>query len=78
VEDSRQIEEYVLNIDSTTANEIQTAMEQLRSAGAIKPLTVNTPDEDIKKGAPATFETRIAFDNSNFFVQKSRRSRNLK
>ena len=77
VTDRSQIMNWVMNIDSKEANLIKEGMDNLRAQGAIKPITVQSPQSLIDQGSPATFETPITLDASNFFGLKSFRSRNL-
>lgn len=77
VEDRSQIMNWVMNIDSQEANIIKQGMDQLRSQGGIRPITVQSPQSLIEQGSPATFETPITLDASNFFGLKSFRSRTL-
>jgi hypothetical protein len=34
----------------------------------VKPLKLKASEEQIKKGAPASYEVPVTFDTSNFFV----------
>jgi hypothetical protein len=47
--------------------EIQEKLSELRLQAQIAPLKIKTTEEQIKKGAPASFEVPVTFDNSNFF-----------
>ena len=76
-EDRSQIMNWVMNIDSQQANIIKQGMDQLRAQGGIRPITVQSPQSLIEQGSPATFETPITLDASNFFGLKSFRSRTL-
>jgi len=40
----------------------------LRSQGAVKPLKLKSTEEQIKKGAPASYDVPVTFDTANFFV----------
>ena len=48
--------------------EIEGKLTMLRGQGAVKPLKMKATEEQIKKGAPATYEVPVTFDTSNFFV----------
>ena len=48
--------------------EIETKIMVLRTQGAVKPLKLKATEEQIKKGAPATYDVPITFDTANFFV----------
>jgi LEA14-like dessication related protein len=62
------IKEFCNNCESKLINEIQTGLGNIRTQAQIKPLKVEATEEQIKKGAPATYEIPVTFDNSNFFV----------
>ena len=68
VTDHKQIAEFLQNADSVFVNEVQDLMIKLRSQAQIKPLKMKSSEEQIKKGAPVSFDVPITFDNSNFFV----------
>jgi len=68
VEDQDQIKEFLHNADSKTVNDLQNKMLEIRNQAQVKPIKLKTTEEQIKKGAPVTFETPLTFDNSNFFV----------
>ena len=68
VTDHKQIIEFLQNADSVFVNEVQDLMIKLRSQAQIKPLKMKSSEEQIKKGAPVSFDVPITFDNSNFFV----------
>ena len=68
VEDKTQIQEFLNNADSKVVNEMQDEMIKLRSQAQVKPITLKSTEEQVKKGAPVTFTVPLTFDNSNFFV----------
>ena len=68
VNDPAQIKEFMENANAKLIKEIETKMIALRSQGAVKPLKLKATEEQIKKGAPATYEVPITFDTANFFV----------
>ena len=68
VEDQDQIKEFLHNADSKTVNNLQDKMLEIRNQAQTKPIKLKASEEQIKKGAPVTFETPLTFDNSNFFV----------
>jgi len=68
VTDKAQIVDFLQNADSVFVNEVQDKMIELRSQAQIKPLKMKSTEEQIKKGAPVSFDVPITFDNSNFFV----------
>ena len=67
VSDPAQIKEFVDNANATVIKEIEKKMMVLRSQGAVKPLKMKATEEQIKKGAPVTYEVPVTFDTSNFF-----------
>ncbi len=67
VVDRAQIIEFCNNADAKTVTEIQAKLSDLRVQAQIPPLKIKTADEQIKKGAPASFEVPVTFDSSNFF-----------
>lgn len=68
VSDPIQIKSFVENAGAKKIKEIENALIEMRSQGAVKPFTVKSDEEQIKKGAPITYEVPLTFDNSNFFV----------
>ena len=68
ITDPAHIKEFVDNANATLIKEIETKLTDLRSQGAVKPLKLKATEEQIKKGAPATYEVPVTFDTSNFFV----------
>lgn len=68
VSDPVQIKDFVENAGAKKIKEIENALIEMRSQGAVKPFTVKSDEEQIKKGAPITYEVPLTFDNSNFFV----------
>ena len=67
VVDRAQIIEFCNKTDSRTINEIQDKLSELRLQAQMAPLKIKSTEEQIKKGAPASFEVPVTFDNSNFF-----------
>ena len=68
VSDPAQIKEFVENVNTTVINELQDRLAEVRRIGQVKPLRIKATEDQIKKGAPATFEVPVTFDTSNFFV----------
>lgn len=77
VEDAEYIRQFVTNIDYKLGDEIKKHVEKYAKLGAVPPVTVQTPEEHIKEGAPASYTVPISLDNSNFFVSKSFQPRSL-
>jgi len=67
VVDRAQIIEFCNNADTKTITEIQEKLSSLRVQAQIPPLKIKTTEDQIKKGAPASFEVPVTYDNSNFF-----------
>ena len=68
ISDPTHIKEFVENANATIIKEIETKLTSLRGQGAVKPLKLKATEEQIKKGAPASYEVPVTFDTSNFFV----------
>ncbi len=67
VSDSAQISEFIENADAKLVHELEAALVKIRQQGSLKPMTAKATEEQIKKGAPATYQVPITFDNANFF-----------
>jgi hypothetical protein len=68
ITDPMHIKEFVENANAVLVKEIEDKLTKLRGQGAVKPLKIKATEEQIKKGAPATYEVPVTFDTSNFFV----------
>ncbi len=68
ITDPAHIKEFVDNANATLIKEIEQKLTELRGQGAVKPLKLKATEDQIKKGAPATYEVPVTFDTSNFFV----------
>ena len=68
ITNAAHIKEFVDNANATVIKEIETKLMDLRTQGAVKPLKLKASEEQIKKGAPASYEVPVTFDTSNFFV----------
>jgi len=78
VVDRLYIKDFVYNMETSTAKEIQKHIDAQNDIGRVPALTVQTNEEFVKQGAPKTFETPITFDTANFFALESFRSRTTK
>lgn len=67
VSNKMHIDEFVKNADKEFFNVITNHLETQRSKYTIKPLTIESTEEDKEKGVPATYDIPITFDQSNFF-----------
>ena len=68
ITDPAHIKEFVENANAVLVKEIEDKVADLRGQGAVKPLKLKASEEQIKKGAPATYEVSVTFDTANFFV----------
>ena len=68
VTDPAQIKEFVEKANATLIKELQDKLIDLRTQGAVKPVKLKATEEQIKKGAPVTYEVPVTFDTANFFV----------
>ena len=69
--DRGYINEFVDNMQAEMANKIKAHLDGQNGIGKIKPITVQVPEDMVKKGAPTSFQTPLSLDNSNFFVRRS-------
>ena len=67
VVDKGQIKDFCDNCDAKVINEIQDELAIIRSQAQIKPIKLQSTEEQIKKGAPTSYEVPVTFDSSNFF-----------
>ena len=56
------------NGDAKLIAEIQKNLARLRMQGSAPSVKMKSTEEDIKKGAPASYEVPVTFDTANFFV----------
>jgi hypothetical protein len=68
VTDREQIKQFIENADAKLVKELETKLVDIRQQGSIRPFKARATEEQIKAGAPATYEVPITFDNANFFV----------
>ena len=68
VTDKTAILDFIKNADAKIVRELENKLGDIRQQGSIKPVKVKATEEQIKAGAPATYEVPITFDNANFFV----------
>jgi hypothetical protein len=67
VKNPAHIREFVENADAKVYNAIKKHIEELKDKFTTKPFKVESTPEEIKAGAPATYDVPIVFDQSNFF-----------
>ena len=68
ITDPVYIKEFVDNATATLIKEIETKLSDLRAQGAVKPLKLKATEEQIKQGAPVSYEVPVTFDTANFFA----------
>ena len=68
VVDKAQIKEFCDNCDAKVINEIQDELARISSQAQIKPVKLQSTEDQIKKGAPTSYEVPVTFDSSNFFA----------
>lgn len=68
VTDRTQIKEFVDNVSKEFFGAIMEHLEENRKAFQLAPQKVTSTEEEVKQGAPETYEVPIAFDSSNFFA----------
>ena len=68
VTDRAQIKQFIENADAKLVKELENKLIDIRQQGSIKPFKARATEEQIKAGAPVTYEVPITFDNANFFV----------
>ena len=68
VKDPAAIAEFCNNCDAKIINEIQDLLADIRRQAQIPPIKMQSTEEQIKKGAPVSYEIPVTFDNSNFFA----------
>ena len=65
------IQEFVYNMDIETANTIKKHIATLSNAGEAPPVKIKTTQEQRDAGGPEEYESKIQFNNSDFFALKS-------
>ena len=68
ITDQAQISEFINNANAKLIKDIESKIISLRSQGAVKPLKMKATEDQIKKGAPASYDVPVTFDTANFFV----------
>ena len=68
ISDPAHIKEFVENANAVLVKEIEGKLTAIRNQGAVKPLKMKATEDQIKKGAPTSYEVPVTFDTSNFFV----------
>lgn len=68
VTNPQHLKEFLENADKDIYKAIITHIDSQRDKFTLKPLQVNLMPEDIERGAPASVQIPITFDQSNFFA----------
>ena len=68
VTDPAHITEFIAKSEKNFYSAVMEHVQKQRDSFSIKPIKVTSTPEDIKAGAPATFEVPVTFDQSNFFA----------
>lgn len=67
VENQEFIKDFLKNADKDIFQKIQNHIAKLKNDLGIKPLRIETTQEQREAGAPEFYDLPISFDNSNFF-----------
>jgi len=67
VTDPTHIQEFLQNTEKGFYSAIIEHIESQKEKFTLEPLKVDSSDEDVERGAPASFTVPITFDQSNFF-----------
>ena len=62
------ISEFLKNTDAKLMSQLQEQLAKLRQQGSAPSIKMKATEEDIKKGAPVSYEVPVTFDTANFFV----------
>jgi hypothetical protein len=68
VSNADHIKDFIANADAKIIKDLENKLIDIRQQGSIKPFRVDATEEQIKEGAPTSYEVPITFDNANFFV----------
>jgi len=67
VTNQKHIDEFIDNADKEFYTYLTEHLESQKDKFSVQPLEVDSPQEDIDRGAPANWSVPITFDQSNFF-----------
>ena len=62
------ISEFLQNTDAKLMSQLQDQLQKFRQQGSAPSIKMKSSAEDIKKGAPVSYEVPVTFDTANFFV----------
>ena len=68
VTDPAHITEFIAKSEKNFYSAVMEHVQKQRDSFSIKPIKVTSTPEDIKAGAPTTFEVPVTFDQTNFFA----------
>lgn len=68
VTERKHIDEFIANTDKEFFKTVTDHLEDQREKFSLEPIKVTSTPEDVKAGAPETWEIPITFDQSNFFA----------
>ena len=68
VTDRNDVNTFIQNVDLKFVNAVRKKVEDTGRLGSMPPFEVESPEEDVKKGAPQKYPVPIMFDNSDFFA----------
>lgn len=68
VTERKHIDEFIANTDKEFFKTVTDHLEAQREKFSLEPIKVTSTPEDVKAGAPETWEIPITFDQSNFFA----------
>jgi hypothetical protein len=71
VKNPQHIKEFIDNADKDFYNIVLNHIEEQRKKFTVKPMQIKSTEEEIKLGAPETWELPVMLDYSNFFAQGS-------
>jgi hypothetical protein len=71
ITDKNDINDFIQNVDLKFVNAVRKQLELINKLGSFEAFKAESPEEDVKKGAPKTYEVPILLDNSDFFVSSS-------
>lgn len=71
VKEAQYIKEFLKNADADLYKKINDHITRMKKVTGLQPITFKATPDQIKAGAPETYEVPISFDNSDFFAPSS-------
>ncbi|MAF35662.1 hypothetical protein CL622_00910 [archaeon] len=68
ITDKNDINDFIQNVDLKFVTAVRKQLEVINKLGSFESFKAESPEEDVKKGAPKTYQVPILLDNSDFFV----------